>query len=283
MIDNTMLLRKLFAEKLIALENAAFLASSPSPMPVDFDFDRIEGMLLGLAVGDSLGNTSESMNPVTRYDLYGEIRDYLPNNHANSSAIGLPSDDTQMSFWTLEQLLDDGGLVPVNLADRFSRQIIYGMGSTVREFLRAYKDRHKHWYEAGQASAGNGALMRIAPILLPHLKQPSPALWSDAAIAGMLTHNDRASNTCCVAFTHVLWECLRLKETPEPLWWIDTFWQQPVSSRGGRCINRGVKIYRTPDPCGSLPTNRYGRHWRMTCRCWKPVTAGIPGLTCWRP
>ena len=32
---------------------------------------------------------------------------------------GTPSDDTQMSFWTLEQMLKDGGFVPENVARLF--------------------------------------------------------------------------------------------------------------------------------------------------------------------
>ncbi|MBM4419122.1 MAG: ADP-ribosylglycohydrolase family protein, partial [Chloroflexi bacterium] len=35
----------------------------------------------GLALGDSLGNTSEALVPGVRAALYGEIRDYLPNRH----------------------------------------------------------------------------------------------------------------------------------------------------------------------------------------------------------
>ncbi|MFN2137402.1 MAG: ADP-ribosylglycohydrolase family protein, partial [Candidatus Promineifilaceae bacterium] len=29
------------------------------------------------------------------------------------------------------------------------------------------------WHRCGVASAGNGALMRIAPVLIPHIRQPS--------------------------------------------------------------------------------------------------------------
>jgi hypothetical protein len=41
--------------------------------------DRIRGMLLGLAIGDSLGNTTEGQLPSNRRERYGEVRDYLPN------------------------------------------------------------------------------------------------------------------------------------------------------------------------------------------------------------
>ena len=170
-----------------------------------------------------LGIPPSSQLPAIRRQLYDEIRDYLPNRYANSRPVGLPSDDSQMAFRTLEQLLEDGGLVPDQLARKFTQHQIFGIGSTVKAFLHSYKDQGLPWDESGQPSAGNGALMRIAPVLIPHLRQPSPALWADAALAGMITHNDRASNACCVAFIHILWECLRLKQAPEPTWWVDTF------------------------------------------------------------
>lgn len=223
MIDNTELLQDLFSQKQIALENASFLKAIPDALPEDWDFERIEGMLLGLAIGDALGNTTESQLPHLRAQSYGEIRDYLPNQYAQMRNVGLPSDDSQMAFWTLEQLIADGGLVPDHLAAKFTKYQIYGIGSAVKDYIHAYKDLGKPWMEAGQSSAGNGALMRIAPVLIPHLRQPSPALWADAALAGMVTHNDRASNSCCIAFTNILWECLRLEQVPSQMWWVEKF------------------------------------------------------------
>jgi ADP-ribosyl-[dinitrogen reductase] hydrolase len=222
-MNNTTLLNHLLAQGKISLEPTPFLNQGPSPLPEDWDFGRVEGMLLGLAIGDALGNTTESQLPATRRQSHGEIRDYLPNRYANGRRMGVPSDDSQMAFWTLEQLQEDNALVPDHLARKFTRQQIFGIGSTVRAFLRSYKDQGLHWELSGQSSAGNGALMRIAPVLIPHLRQPSPELWADAALAGMITHNDRASNACCVAFIRILWDCLQLKQVPEPTWWVDTF------------------------------------------------------------
>ena len=71
--------------------------------------DKLRGMLLGLAIGDALGNTSESLIPVRRSKHHGEIRDYLENWYASGKSVGLPSDDTQMAFWTLESILEHGG------------------------------------------------------------------------------------------------------------------------------------------------------------------------------
>ena len=115
-------------------------------------------------------------------------------------------------------------MIPDHLADHFRRERIFGLGGTMREPFRRQKAGAR-WYEAGprENAAGNGALMRIAPVLLPHLRSGTPALWADLAIAGMLTHNDRASNAACVAFVHLLWETLRRTGAPDPDWWLATF------------------------------------------------------------
>src|SRR5450756_338412 len=87
----------------IRLNRGCVLGSAPGLVPEGFDFDRVEGMMLGLAIGDALGNTSEGTLAQARRAMYGEIRDYVSNRHAGGRRVGLPSDDTQLAFWTLEQ------------------------------------------------------------------------------------------------------------------------------------------------------------------------------------
>ncbi len=233
--DNSQLFHTLLAEHAIALEDHPFLWTTPPPLPTDFSFDRIEGMLLGLAIGDSLGNTTESQPPLTRNQRHGQIDDYLPNQHAGYRKVGVPSDDTQMSFWTLEVLLEDGGLDPDHLAQRFCQEQIFGIGSSVREFISKYK-ASKNWRTAGPNSAGNGALMRIAPVVVPHLKHPSCGLWADAALAGMVTHNDQSSNAACVAFTAMLWDLLSMQQPPDPSWWMERYCQVAEALEGQNTI-----------------------------------------------
>jgi ADP-ribosyl-[dinitrogen reductase] hydrolase len=213
----------LVSEGGIRMRGSDALRHSPPPLPPNFDFDRVEGMLLGLAIGDALGNTTESLPPKERRKSYGEITDYLPNPHVEGRAVGLPSDDTQLAFWSLEQIVADGGLDPERLARRLSCQRIFGIGQTVRRFIQNYSKRESSWQTAGVESAGNGALMRIAPVILPHLGEPSAALWTDAAIAAMITHNDFASNASCVAFVDLLWNALACSTPPPAGSWVARF------------------------------------------------------------
>jgi ADP-ribosyl-[dinitrogen reductase] hydrolase len=201
--DNIRIFEGLIKSRQIRIQPGELFDNRLGPLPESFDFDRIEGMLLGLAIGDALGNTSEGMLPSERHALYGEIRDFLPNRYAGNQPVGLPSDDTQLAFWALEQMIADGGFIPENVAQRFCRERIFGIGNTVRQFISNMKVG-KPWFKSGPPSAGNGALMRIAPMVIPHLTTGTKNLWIDTALCSMLTHNDAGSISACLAFVYIL-------------------------------------------------------------------------------
>jgi ADP-ribosylglycohydrolase len=227
MMTNTLIFERLLADAEIDLDRGKIFASAPGPLAGEpeagIDFDRVEGMLLGLAIGDALGRPTEGMHPELRLVEHGEIRDYLPNALTDGQAIGLPSDDTQLSFWSLEQLLHDGGLKPDKLARHLATGRVFGIGKGSRQALRCIELRAQPWTRCGVKSAGNGALMRIAPILLPHLREGRSELWTDVALAGLVTHNDSASFASCLAFSHMLRQLLAMDEVPEAAWWPATW------------------------------------------------------------
>ena len=214
-------LERLFATDGIDIRRGKIFDMPPGPMPASVPFDRLEGMMLGLAVGDALGNPTESMTAEERSANQPEIRDYIKNKIGTYK--GIPSDDSQLAFWTLEQLIADNGLVPDHLAARFCKDRIYGIGKNMREFIENYKDMKMPWQKAGPKSAGNGALMRIAPMVFPHLKTGTTDLWVDTALSAMITHNDSASIAACLAFTDMLWQLLQMDAPPAPDWWVDTY------------------------------------------------------------
>jgi len=193
---------------------SALLQGPGDPVEGPVRADRIRGVLLGLAVGDALGNTSEGLAPAERQARWGEITDYLPNERAAGHRVGLPSDDSQLAFRTVESLLACGTFDPDDLSARLAAPPIFDVGRAVRQFVDQRASGVAPWYRCGAESAGNGALMRIAPIVLLHPAGSSAALWLDAALASIVTHRDACSVASCVAFADLLAWLLRLPEPP---------------------------------------------------------------------
>ena len=96
---NSEKMRFLFSKNIIRAKESCFLYSNPEIIG-DIDRDRIEGMLLGVAIGDSLGYPVESLLPKDKLNKYGEIRNYIPSRRSDHKPVGVPTDDTQMAFWT---------------------------------------------------------------------------------------------------------------------------------------------------------------------------------------
>jgi ADP-ribosyl-[dinitrogen reductase] hydrolase len=217
--------RSLCREGVIRLQWHPRLDAAPPPHRSSVDIaDKLEGMLLGLAIGDALGNTTESQNPGNRRAEYGWIEHYLPNHYAGGRRAGLPSDDTQLAFRTVEQLTADGELRPEELGRRFAQRRIFGIGGATRAALGRFNDGVP-WFRCGSEHAGNGALMRIAPVVLPHIVNPTAALWNDTLRAAHLTHDDPLSNASCLAMINALWQVIGMTTAPTGDWWIDEWLQ----------------------------------------------------------
>jgi ADP-ribosylglycohydrolase len=151
----------------------------------------------------------------------------------------------------LEQTLSDGRFNPEHVAARFCRGRIFGLGKTVRQFIANYKTGMP-WYECGPKSLGNGSLMRIAPILIPHLESQTSDVWSDTALCAMITHNDSGAVASCLAFVNILWQLLSMKTPPQPEWWLSAFVEIAQQCECGQ--------YR---PRGGTFRDYYGPVWRF--------------------
>lgn len=143
--------------------------------------DRALGCLLGLAVGDALGSTVEfrargTFAPVTGLVGGGPFR-LLP---------GQWTDDTSMAICLAESLLHDPLLDPADLMARFLRWWRQGENSStgacfdIGNATRAALARYERTGEplAGDPSpnaAGNGSVMRLAPVAVRHWREPRRA------------------------------------------------------------------------------------------------------------
>jgi ADP-ribosylglycohydrolase len=122
--------------------------------------------------------------------------------------------------------------------------------------MRAFVDewpKTKDWRRSSQHSAGNGALMRIAPVVVLHTADGNPDLWVDAVLGTAVTHNDRAAIASSIAFVGILAELLSMTAPPAPEWWIDTFVQR------ARPIEGDATVYK---PRAHRPANS-GPLWKL--------------------
>ncbi|BDB98548.1 ADP-ribosylglycohydrolase family protein [Saccharolobus caldissimus] len=195
---NTQLLSSLLSQRKINADNLEEILNI-SIKRVRPNIDKIEGMLLGVAIGDSLGNAIELMDPNARLRRYGFIEDYVSS--LGGKRMGLPSDDTQLTFDTVKVILEDGYLNPEKLAKTFFSHEIYGIGFSTSEARDRYH-RGMKWYECGVKSSGNGALMRISPVILPSLKGDENHLV-DSVLDTIITHNDALAIGTSIAFAEL--------------------------------------------------------------------------------
>lgn len=161
--------------------------------------NRAAGCLLGLAIGDALGAPFESQKgPVEPPEVF------LP--HGNLPA-GSYTDDTQLSVITAQSILECRDFNAEELAKRFAAAIgeIRGIGTTTKLVLEKVAEGQKAHYAAeathlqlGRRSAGNGAIMRMAPIAI--------AFWDDipkvckaAADAAAIIHYDPLAHNAAQA------------------------------------------------------------------------------------
>ncbi|HEY7370769.1 MAG TPA: ADP-ribosylglycohydrolase family protein [Polyangia bacterium] len=116
--------------------------------------DRVQGMVLGGAIGDGWGRPYE-----------GAITDRYP-----PPLELVTTDDTQLTLATCEAVAAAGTVDPAAIAARFLAWFregrLRGLGSSTTKALRDLA-AGAHWALAGakgERAAGNGAAMRIAPL-----------------------------------------------------------------------------------------------------------------------
>jgi len=168
---------------------------------------RIRGSLLGLAVGDALGAPLEGAPPERAKQA---VEAGLEMVGGRSWAAGEWTDDTALALALAESIAAHGLLDTADVAARYIEwaHVGKGIGNTTAAALRGAKDeadaraRAEAFHEATNRSAGNGTVMRAAPI---GLAAPTVAAAADAAREdARLTHYDPAAGTASAALCAAL-------------------------------------------------------------------------------
>jgi ADP-ribosyl-[dinitrogen reductase] hydrolase len=175
--------------------------------------DRAVGALVGLAVGDALGSTLE----FSRRDSKPVVTDLIGGGPFGLRP-GEWTDDTSMALCLADSLISKGGLDGHDLLTRFVdwwrngtnsvTGACFDIGNTTRESLGSFE--RSGALMAGpedRRQAGNGSLMRLAPVAI--------FCWDDAAQAEEMaaaqsetTHPAPVAHDACRLFARMLVEAI---------------------------------------------------------------------------
>ncbi|MBS1994181.1 MAG: ADP-ribosylglycohydrolase family protein [Cyanobacteria bacterium SZAS LIN-3] len=146
--------------------------------------DRYKGALLGLAAGDALGTSIEFCPPGT----FTPLTDMLGGGPFDLIA-GQWTDDTSMALCLAESLILREGFDPIDQMKRYclwyrqghmsSNGTCFDIGNTVRAALHKFEAGGKNDAYCGSTdpnTAGNGSLMRLAPVPLAFAARPAVAI-----------------------------------------------------------------------------------------------------------
>ncbi|WP_221234573.1 ADP-ribosylglycohydrolase family protein [Sphingomonas aerophila] len=196
------------AQERYVLTLTALPAHHPNPSEAATS-DRAFGSLLGLAVGDAVGTTLE----FTRRDAGAPLNDMVGGGPFRLKP-GEWTDDTAMALALADSLAADPQLSEADLMRRFvgwHRRGTYSctgqcfdIGVTTRQALARFEATGEG--VAGSAdpmSAGNGSLMRLAPVAIRHWRDRTQ-LAAVAARQSRTTHGAPEAVDACIAFADML-------------------------------------------------------------------------------
>ena len=171
--------------------------------------DRYRGALLGLAAGDALGTTLEFKRPGT----FTPITDMVGGGPFDLRP-GEWTDDTSMALCLAESLVECRRFDPVDQLQRYVRWWHEGhhsstgrcfdIGYTVRGALMRFQRTGEQWSGSTDPNtAGNGSLMRLAPVPLFFAADPARAI-ARAADSSRTTHGAPEAIDACRYFAGLI-------------------------------------------------------------------------------
>jgi len=171
--------------------------------------DRYRGALLGLAAGDALGTTLEFKRPGT----FAPIADMVGGGPFELRP-GEWTDDTSMALCLAESLVECRRFDPVDQLQRYVRWwheghhsstgTCFDIGYTVRGALMRFQRTGEQWSGSTDPNtAGNGSLMRLAPVPLFFAADPARAI-ARAADSSRTTHGAPEAVDACRYFAGLI-------------------------------------------------------------------------------
>lgn len=214
--------------------------------------DKARGMLTGLAVGDALGAPIEFL-PASAIAVIG---DEISHFHENTRLPkGVWTDDTEMALCLADSLLASGGYDSYDIMMKFVAWCENGyrtydgkpaadVGMQTSAAIESFKN-YPVIYERGTTeSAGNGAIMRLAPIIIANLKNSDiDYVGRMAVLSARETHNSETAEIVTKNFAEVLYKICHGASKKELASFVDS--KMEVEKDGNRLYDLGGYIVDT--------------------------------------
>ena len=175
---------------------------------------RYKGSLLGLAVGDALGTTLEFKEP----GEFEPICDMMGGGPFNLEA-GEWTDDTSMALCLADSLIEKEKFDPTDQMQRYlkffhkgyltSNGTCFDIGNTIHTALKKFQLTNEPYCGSKDPNtAGNGSLMRLAPIPLAYANNEKVAI-EKAAESSRTTHGTENCVDACRYMTILMLAALK--------------------------------------------------------------------------
>jgi ADP-ribosylglycohydrolase len=219
--------------------------------------DRARGALLGMAVGDALGTTQEFAR--LEQPAYPALATGPANDVVGKGPFGLEpgmiTDDTQMAVCLARTLTRHGRVDVAELGQRYVAwtEHAFDIGNQTRASLQLIEGGtparlagFEVWQRADRRPAGNGSLMRSAPI---GVALRGEALL-DAAIAdSMITHADPRCILACCAFDAAIAAYIDDQGNADPI-----AVARAALAAGARRLRETWQAFATPEDLACIET-----------------------------
>ena len=175
--------------------------------------DRLRGCLLGLAAGDAVGTSVE----FARRGTFKPLTDLVGGGPFHLKA-GEWTDDTSMALCLATSLVECQGFEAGDQMERYwdwyrhgtlsSNGRCFDIGNTVRQALERYKATGEPFGGSTDPySAGNGSIMRLAPVALAYYPNRQD-IWHYAAESSRTTHAAEECLDACRLLGDILYHAL---------------------------------------------------------------------------
>ncbi len=197
--------------------------------------DRFRGAILGLAVGDAMGVPLEFKEPGS----FQPVKDMIGGGPFDLLP-GMWTDDTSMALCLAESLTDKGGFDPVDQLTKYlkwyregylsANGICFDIGNTTRRAITLFAETGQPYPGPDdEYSAGNGSLMRLAPIPLFYKSNPIEAMEKSGQ-SSCTTHKHPLAVDCCRYYCGLIHGALMGKSKDQILSpgysVVDNYWEE---------------------------------------------------------